>query len=376
MRVLVDYRPALRHRSGAGEYIARLLDALAAQRASEDALYLFSSSLRDRVRPEQVPAGVTPIDVRIPVRVLNWAWHRLEWPPIERVTGQQFDVVHAPHPLRIPSNNGAQVVTIHDLHFLHNPENTAREVRRDYAALAERSANAADHVVVSSAYTAGEVHARFGVPRHRITVCPAGGPDWPARARQPAAGPILFIGTLEPRKNIGALLDAYVALLAADRGVPDLVLVGRATESAAPWLARLSGPPLAGRVSHLGYVSDQARRRLYEQARLLVLPSLDEGFGLPVLEAMTTGVPVVASNRGAIPEVLGDAGLLVEPEAGALAAAISRILTDADLAAGCATRGVQRARSFTWAGSARTLRGAYDAAVANRHARRRTGPKD
>lgn len=369
MRVLVDYRPALRHRSGAGEYIARLFDTLAGQRASDDALYLFSSSWRDRVRPDQVLPGVEVLDMRIPVRLLNLAWHRLEWPPVERITGRRFDIVHAPHPLRIPSMGAAQVVTIHDLHFLDHPEDTAREVRRDYAGLVRAHAAGADHVVVISASTAGEVEARLGVPRHRITVCRAGGPDWPARTHQPDDGPILFMGTLEPRKNVGVLLDAYESLLARGASVPDLVLAGRATDAAAGWLARLETSPLAGRVRHLGYVSDEQRHELYQRARLLVLPSLDEGFGMPVLEAMTLGVPVVASNRGALPEVLGDAGLLVEPTAPALAAALAHMTSDRGFAAQCAALGVRRAGLFTWAASARALRGAYEAALARRDER-------
>lgn len=371
MRVLVDYRPALRQRSGAGEYIARLFETLASERSPDDALYLFSSSLRDRVSPQQVPEGVTALDRRVPVRMLNLAWHRLEWPPIERLTGQQFDVVHAPHPIRIPSLDAAQVVTIHDLHFLDRPQHTSGEVRRDYASLVRRNALAADHVVVISAHTGGEVEARLGVPRSRITVCRAGGPSWPARTTQRPRGPILFVGTLEPRKNVGALLDAYERLLATRAEVPDLLLAGRATEGAGQWLPRLTREPLAGKVRHLGYVTDEERLRLYESAALLVLPSLDEGFGLPVLEAMTVGVPVVASNRGALPEVLGDAGLLVEPDARAIEAGIAQLLDAPHFAAQCAARGVRRAGLFTWTDSARALRTAYRAAMERRHERRR-----
>ena len=140
------------------------------------------------------------------------------------------------------------------------------------------------------------------------------------------------MGTIEPRKNVGTLLDAYEQLLSrpAQAGrygehLPELVLAGKATPAARPWLDRLKHPPLRGAVRHLGYVDADRRRSLYEGARLLVLPSLDEGFGLPVLEAMATGVPVVAANRGALPEVVGGAGPLIDPESPEdLAAAIER----------------------------------------------------
>lgn len=370
MRVLVDYRPALRHRSGVGEYTARLFGAFAEVRSAADELYVFSSSARDRLTAADVPAGVTLIDRRIPVRLLNFAWHRLEWPPIELLAGDGFDIVHSPHPLLLPSRRAASLVTIHDLDFLQHPERASAEIRRDYAALAERHAHRADHIVVNSAYTAGEVHQRLGVPRHRITVCRAGSPAWTPREATPEAGPILFVGTLEPRKNVGGLLDAYARLLARTPDVPDLVLAGRATPAARGWLDAIRKPPLAGRVHALGYVPDDRLRSLFDRARVLVLPSFEEGFGLPVLEAMTVGVPVVASLRGALPEVLGDAGLLVDPnDPDGIAEALAQLVTDRQLADACAVRGLRRARTFSWAASARALRTAYENALDRRRER-------
>ena len=115
--------------------------------------------------------------------------------------------------------------------------------------------------------------------------------------------------------------------MARRRDVPRLVLAGKALPGAQPWLDRIARTPLNARVQHIGYVEAPDRRALYEGARLLVQPSFDEGFGIPVLEAMTLGVPIVASNRGALPEVVGDAGPLVDPEVeGALSAAIERLL--------------------------------------------------
>ena len=132
-------------------------------------------------------------------------------------------------------------------------------------------------------------------------------------------------------------------------------------------MARIARPPLAGRVRHLGYVSDPDREALYRSAAVVVLPSLDEGFGLPALEAMTLGVPVVASNRGALPEVLGGAGVLVDPlDASAIAGALERVLTDPELAAACATRGIARARNYSWDASATALLIAYEQAVRRR----------
>ena len=189
---------------------------------------------------------------------------------------------------------------------------------------------------------------------------------------------MLFVGTLEPRKNITGLLDAYARLVARSPDVPDLVLAGggdRRAPEADDWRERTERPPLAGRVRRTGYLDPPALQALYAGARALVLPSLDEGFGLPALEAMTVGVPVVASNRGALPEVVGDAGLLVDPTDGAaISDALERILTDDALARTCVARGFRRARNFTWRASAQSLRRAYRKAIEGRP--RRAGTEE
>ncbi|HTK29237.1 MAG TPA: glycosyltransferase family 1 protein [Vicinamibacterales bacterium] len=380
MRVVIDYRPALRERSGVGEYTHQLVSALLAV-ARDDAarepleLSVFSSSWKDRLAMAPELAGAQPIDRRVPVAVLNFAWHRLGWPTAEALMGRAFDVTHSLHPLLLPSKAAAQVVTIHDLDFLAHPERTRAEIRRDYPALAREHAHRADRIVVPSHFTAREVERQLEVPAERIDVCPPGAPDWPPRAAAPEPGYLLFFGTLEPRKNVGGLLDAYERLLAREKDtgraaaadLPPLVLAGRATEAAAPWLARIERPPLAGHVRLAGYVNPAHRRPLFEGARLLVQPSFEEGFGLPVLEAMTLGVPVVAADRGALPEVLGDAGLLVDPEdTDALAAAIARLVEDDGLASAAASKGVQRSSQFRWTRTARAVYQSYERALDHR----------
>jgi glycosyltransferase involved in cell wall biosynthesis len=382
VRILIDYRPALRQRSGVGEYIFRLLHALRQVRADADEVTVFSSSLRDRVDRRELD-GLRVVDARIPVRILNRLWHRHEWPPIETVAGQ-FDVVHAAGPTLIPTRQAAQIVTVHDLDFLAHPERTYAEMRRDYGQLVQQHTLRADHVVCNSAYTAGEVHQRLGVPRARITVCRPGGPDWTPRAGPPdengaaPVGPagkpgyILFVGTLEPRKNVGGLIESYARLLQRVPEAPRLILAGRATPLSRPWLEALTKTPLAGRAEHLGYVADDQREALYKGASVVVLPSFNEGFGLPVLEAMTVGVPVIAANRGALPEVLGDAGLLIDPDdPDSLATAMARMLTDRSLSRKLSARGLRRTRLFDWTSSAHALRAAYDEAIAFRAERGR-----
>jgi glycosyltransferase involved in cell wall biosynthesis len=301
-------------------------------------------------------------------------WHRLSWPPADMLAGRSVDVAHSSHPLLMPARRAARVVTIHDLNFLDHPERTRGEVRRDYPALARAHAHRADRILVSSTFTAGEVERRLGIPGDRIVVAPPGAPDWAPRPATPADGYLLFVGTLEPRKNIGGLLDAYEHLVGQSAGtgrsVPELVLAGKATESSELWLDRIKRPPLKGRVRHLGYFDASTRRTLYEGARLLVLPSFEEGFGLPALEAMTIGVPVVAARRGALPEVIGDGGVLIDPDQPTdIAAAIAQML-DEPQASACAARGRARARAFRWEVTAQKVFDMYRQAVEH-HAHRR-----
>jgi len=372
VRVLIDYRPALRERSGVGEYTHQLAKALLA--TGDDDLTIFSSSWKDRLAIDGDLAGVRTVDRRIPVRLLNLLWHRMEWPPIEALTARRFDVVHSLHPLLMPSREAAQVITIHDLNFLSHPERTRAEIRRDYPRLAHRHAQRADAIIVPSAFTAGEVERTLGVPADRIAVCSYGAPGWTPRAAPPDTGYILFFSTLEPRKNVGGLLDAYEHLVAGSfKGrIPELLLAGKATDEAAPWLDRIARPPLQGFVRHIGYVEPRDRRALYDGARLLVMPSFEEVFGIPVLEAMSAGVPVVAADRGSLPEVLGGAGVLVNPDRPQeIAAGIARLLEDRAYAVECVGRGIARAREFRWDRTIERVRAAYVLAIARRQHRSR-----
>lgn len=372
MRIVIDYRPALRVRTGVGEYIHEAVTALAGDGKDEE-ITLFSSSWKDR--PPADLANSLPhvhiVDRRIPVRALNLAWHRFGWPPVEMVAGGRYDVAHSPHPLLLPSRSAAQLVTIHDLHFMAHPERTSREIRRDYPALARTHAQRADRIIVSSRFAAGEVQKAFDIPPGKIAVCPAGAPKWAQTIRGgDPDGYLLFVGTLDARKNIGGLINAYARLAAADPSLPRLVIAGATTANATAWLDEIAKPPLAGRVEYVGYVGPERRASLFQGARLLVLPSFEEGFGLPALEAMAAGVPLVASNRGALPEVVGDAGLLVDPDdPDSLASAIRRVLDQPELWRALRQKGLDRARQFSWDQTARDIRRAYEDAIAT-HAHR------
>jgi len=368
MRILVDYRPALRARTGVGEYMHTIVQAYTA--AYDDEVAIFTSSWKDRPSPAVASElRVRVVDRRVPVSLLNYLWHRVEWPPVDMLAGS-FDVVHAAHPLLIPARRAAQVVTVHDLFFFTHPERTRAEIRRDYPRLAAGHARRADAVITSSVHTRGLLIEHFDVAPERIYICPPGAPVWRTLGRAPNApqnGYVLFLGTLEPRKNVGVLLDAYAALIRRAAHLPPLLIAGGTTPEAAEWLDRLSREPLKSHVTYRGYVANEDREQLYAGARALVLPSLDEGFGLPALEAMSAGVPVLASNRGALPEVIDTGGVILDPlDVDAWASAIERVTNDAQWAAHLGRAGLERARTFTWERSAAELHRAYADAVRRR----------
>jgi glycosyltransferase involved in cell wall biosynthesis len=378
VRILVDYRPALRERTGVGEFVHELVKALAdqPQRDQNDRIAIFTSSWKDRPAPalaSEMPS-VRVFDSMVPVRGLVWAWNRLEWPPIEWLAGTH-DVVHSQSPLLIPSSSAAQVVTIHDLDFLRHPDQMSAEIRRDYPALARSHAARAHGVIVSSQYAAGEVTRELQLDPSRVHVCPPGRPAWAdavrkRRAAKPGTlvhrslgegGHILFMGTLSLRKNVGTLLEAYSQLRARRPGAPPLVLAGHRTPASARWEARCEQPPLKGHVTITGYVESARKIDLYADALMLVLPSYEEGFGLPVLEAMACGVPVIVSSRGSLPEVAGPAATPIDPDnAEGFANAMLAILEGGDAAAG---RGMAQAEKYSWPACAAAARRAYQSAI-------------
>jgi glycosyltransferase involved in cell wall biosynthesis len=338
-----------------GEYVHQLVRAWTAS-GSADQITLFTSSWKDRPAASVVRdlPGVRVSDHRVPVRILNFTWHNLEFPPVEWIARDSYDLVFSPHPLLLPSRAAAQVVMIHDLDFLRHPERTTREIRRDYPRLSAEHARRADRVIVPSTYTACEVRRVLRVPLSRISVCPPGPPDWsdPAAGFDPD-GYLLFIGSLDPRKNVMGLLAAYGRLLRDGAPVPRLLLAGNCDTDAERCLTAIARPPFAGRVSHIGYIHESDRQRIYSGARALILPSFEEGFGMPALEAMSLGVPVIASDRGGLRDLVGDAGRLIDPEdERSLADALAEVSIDLDLARRLSERGRVRSREYSWPSTA------------------------
>jgi glycosyltransferase involved in cell wall biosynthesis len=354
MHIGLDVRPSLSRPTGVGTYVLGILDQLP-RLAPQDRFTLFSASLKERYPRRDWGANVRLVDRRLPVQGLNLAWNRLGWPPLERLAGGPFDVVHSPNPLLVPSRRGRRVVTLHDLFFLKHPEMVGGETRRDYVSLVREHVRRADGVLCVSEYTAGEARRLLGVPDEKIAVTPHGVD--PLFREEPEAaevderlrrlglprGGILYLGSDEKRKNLVTLVMAYLTLARRRPEIPPLVLAGPGSQ----WAQ--GGSRVGPQIRATGYLGQVDVRALMAASAMLVLPSLEEGFGLPVLEAMAAGLPVVCSEGSALSEVAGDTALRFEPrDPTALAHAIERVLDDGALALDMRRRGRERSRQFEW----------------------------
>lgn len=235
------------------------------------------------------------------------------------------------------------VATFHDL-FVLTGEYSTPEFRARFAAQARDAAARADAVIAVSAFTRDQVVDLLGVERTRVHVVHHGTRRLkvPPMQREKV---ILNVGAIQKRKNIARLVDAFETLDPAWR----LVLAGSDGYGAEEIRARIAASSARERIAVPGYVSPQELAEWYARASVFAFPSLDEGFGMPVLEAMASGVPVLTSNRSALPEVAGEAGLLVDPrEAESVAEGLRRLASDEDLRAELARRGRERAARFTW----------------------------
>ena len=313
-----------RNLSGVGVYSREMLHGIAAAHADQEFLFCyrpqrFARSYRDRLPPNAVR------------RLL-----------IGKPPGDLFHALNQ----RVDSRARKTITTFHDLFVLTGEYSTA-DFRARFADQARRAAELSDAIIAVSRFTAEHVEDLLGVPASRIRVVPHGVrlPDLEPRT-QTRENLVLFVGAIQKRKNVARLIRAFERLPDSWRlalaGAPD-------GYGAAEELEAMAASARRGSIDLLGYVSAAQLDGLYRRASIFAFPSLDEGFGMPVLEAMAHGVPVITSNRSAMPEVAGDAALLVDPrDVDAISSALMRLAAEPSLRSDVARRGLERAHQFSW----------------------------
>jgi glycosyltransferase involved in cell wall biosynthesis len=365
MRVGVDIRPFLSRETGVGVYLRNLLFELARiDRANE--YFLFSSSWKDRFPREKIPpfSSMKFRDLRIPVKIVNMFWQRFGWPPFDSLFGTRLDLTHSPTPLALPTR-GKKIVTVYDLFFLENPGKADREARLVFAHRTAASLKRADGILTISEFTRSSIQERFNIDPDKLEVTHLGvdpvflediPPGRLEETRRRLGLPtrfLLFVGAAESRKNLVALVEALAIVHRDGEKIP-LVLVGRDGEDSINILKSVAACGLEPSVRFLGYLPDDEVRTIYRLATLFVLPSLCEGFGLPLLEAMACGTPAAVSGAGALPEVGGDAAVYFEPgDPAGIAGTILRLLGNEPRRRTLAQAGRERAALFSWEETAR-----------------------
>jgi glycosyltransferase involved in cell wall biosynthesis len=362
--VALDVTPLVGPRSGVGHFVAEILDAMREPPGIRLVPYALTLRARRGNRSAGLPAGTRMLP--LPAGPTITAWGRVDQPSVERWLAPA-DVVHGTNFVVPPYRGAGAVVTVHDCSFALYPELCSPAVRRSGAAL-RRAVERGAWVHTPSQFVAQEaaeilrtdrvVAVPHGVPRIALPAVPTGG--------LVGDSPFLFaLGTLEPRKNVPRLVEAFGPVAADHPGLRLLVAGADGPARPAVEAARGALPASVAKRVHLaGYVDDRTRATLLSKASVFAYPSLYEGFGFPVLEAMAAGTPVVAGNAGAIPEVAGDGALLVDPtDVDAIAEAISRLLDDRVLADGLVRAGRRRAAGYSWRRAAEGLSDLYHRAA-------------
>lgn len=350
LRIGLDGRVFSSPAAGVRRYVNGLVPALRALNVPLD-LVILGGTARD------VPAGLEHVpEPRHPPTNLGWTLVGLPLAARRARVG----LIHAPAYTAPVGIRTPIVVTIHDVSYERHPEWYPYRRDRLRRAFYRASARSAAQVVTDSAFSASEIHAAYGIALNRIAVVPLGVvPRFAEGAPEPSDVPspfVLHVGDLHPRRNLTVVFDAVMQLRRRGGATAGLTLalagIDRGVMAQLQAQAASAGAPEA--LAALGVVTDARLDALYRDAAALVYPSLYEGFGLPVLEAMSRGTPVVAARASSVPEVLGDAGVLLEPgDTAGWVASLDAIIGQPDRRASLAEAGRRRAATFTWERTAR-----------------------
>lgn len=373
MRIAIDYTAAIRQSAGVGNYVRRLVDAMLAQ-DSINQYNLLTSGRPTRERPFPTAANARGRSIHIPDRFLNIIWYRWRLPLYATYFSGQVDIYHGPDFALPPIGRKLRkVVTVHDLAFLEHPEYAVPALAAYLKKIVPEAVAAADLVCTVSEEVSQMLEKHFQTPRHKLAIVPNGvGPAFrritdplllqATRHKYGLKYPlVLGVGTLEPRKNHIGLIKAFAKAHKQKNGPAMLALAGGKGWLYDETYQLVEQLKLQNEVRFLGRVSDYDLITLYSIADAFAFPSFFEGFGVPPLEALACGAPVITSNTSSLPEVVGDAALLVDPhDVGELARAITRLIHDKALQEDLRQKGYRRAQQFTWAASASKMLTLYE----------------
>jgi glycosyltransferase involved in cell wall biosynthesis len=370
MRIAIDYSAAVNQRAGIGRLVRNQVMALADVDGANDYVLLYPRLGESSLRQFPKASNFGRREVRVRERWLTVLWHRARVPLAADWLSGRVDLFHSPDFVLPPLRQARGVLTVHDLAFLMHPECADSHLRAYLEDVVPRSVRRADFVIADSENTRNDLVVLLGVRPDRVDVVPGGvEPRFQpvtdtaqlleARERLGVGSApfILAVGVLEPRKNLTRLMDAF-AQLKAQHAVEGLKLVlagGRG------WLvdgifAHHAASPVRGDILFPGFVPDDLLPAVYSAATALAFPSLYEGFGLPILEAMACGTPIVSSNASCLPEVADGAALMIDPEdTDGLVSALGQVLTDDSLRDNLVRLGRERASRYSWKAAAERL---------------------
>lgn len=365
----IDYTPAYEQGGGIGRYVRELTAALVALDAPDNRYKLFIAGAKPNTLPPQLSLNATWAPTSLTPLWLARLWHRARLPlPVEYFTGK-VDIYHAtdfvlpPTLPRVPT-----LLTVHDLSFVRVPETASPALKSYLDQVVPRSVRRATHVLADSQATKDDLVALYGVDSSKVTVLLSGVDSRFRKADsvllslttrtkyQISEAPYIFsVGTVQPRKNYGRLIQA-LAMLRGQGYDLQLVIAGGKGWLEDPIYEMIRTTGMENSVRFIGFADEADLPALYRGAVCLAFPSLYEGFGLPILEAMGCGTPVITANVSSLPEVAGDAALMVDPyDLDALTNAIRKIIDDEQLRQQLIQKGYERIKQFTWEASARHL---------------------
>jgi glycosyltransferase involved in cell wall biosynthesis len=358
VRIVIDVTPLSHPRTGIGNYMLGMLGGLAEAAGGRHELVHFAPTgprnvARLRAALDGIPGQRRLVVVPPPSNVWRKLWSRTQRFPVERLTGP-LDVFHFSDWMYPPQRSGLRTTTIHDLLPLHHPDWVDPRTTALHAPKFRHAAKTCDLIFANSRFTADDVEHTLGFPRERIVVAHPGVHERfrPDGRRRDFGAPYLFTAaTLEPRKNLDTLLAAF-ALVRSEW--PELLLV---IAGPAGWGGRaVTGEGVRG----LGYVDDSELPALYRGAEVFVFPSLFEGFGIPVVEAMACATPAVVSSHRSLDEASGDAAVRVEPRSPkSIASGIQGVLAQRET---LVSRGLEHAAQFTWRACGEAMLRGYEGA--------------